>query len=289
MLGRFADVASLSPPGRAGTPDAVREYLEAGQGEYAGVLGLFVCQASRLPELITELIKVRPEQPLPLSLSIDTDLGGLAKAVSISESRADLLSLRMVEAPAPPDVDDVWLERIAEFIPEDVVRVVEPRGGGHKWLDSVRRVAEHGSWPKLRCGRLRDDSSLSVEEVASFLDVIISLNGASFKATGGLNRAVRHTDPETGATHHGFLNLLIATARTLSGDDVREALAATDGRALADEAAALSEQAQHAVRGIFASCAWSSFAEGVEDLMRLGLYAPRVSYGNESTGGAAGA
>lgn len=132
-------------------PEALRAHFASRGGEHAGVLGVFLCQASRLPELITELIKIKPKEPLPLSLIIDTGLGGVPKAISIVESRSELLSLRMVEMPAPSDVDEVWLERVSEFVPEDVIRVVEPRRGVG-WLDGVRNVIEHGSWPKIRCG-----------------------------------------------------------------------------------------------------------------------------------------
>ncbi|AHH93498.1 hypothetical protein GCM10010174_31570 [Kutzneria viridogrisea] len=250
--------------------DAVRGHLDARTGEYAGVLGLFLCPASRLPELITELIKAKPVKPVALSLVIDTGLGGVPKAVSIVESRAELLSLRMVEMPAPSDVDEVWLERVSEFVPEDVIRVVEPRRGGAEWLDGVGRVIEHGSWPKIRCGGLSQEAFPSVDQVADFLSVVAS-GGVSFKATAGLHNAVRHTDEETGFTHHGFLNLLVATARALSGKDVRAALSETDGEALAEEAKALSDPAAHAVRGVFASYGSCSLGEPVADLEKLGL------------------
>jgi hypothetical protein len=251
-------------------PEALRAHYEARAGDRAGLLGVFLCQASRLPELITELIKVKPKQPLPLSLIIDTGLGGVPKAISIVESRSELLSLRMVEMPAPSDVDEVWLERVSEFVPEDVIRVVEPRRGVG-WLDGVRKVIEHGSWPKIRCGGVSSENFPSVDEVADFLAVLSGASGASFKATNSLHRAVRHEDPETGIAHHGFLNILVAVARSLSGGDVRAALSSTDGQQLADEARGLSEQAAKAVRALFASYASATFAEPIADLEALGL------------------
>jgi hypothetical protein len=251
-------------------PDAIRLHLEGRSSNHAGLLGLFLCPASRLPELITELIKVKPIKPVALSLVIDTGLGGVPKALSIVESRAELLALRMVEMPAPSDVDEVWLERVSEFVPEDVVRVIEPRRGGREWLDGIGRVVEHGSWPKLRCGGLSTENFPSIDEVTDFL-AVINDGGASFKATAGLHNAVRHTDAKTGFTHHGFLNLLVATARMQSGGDVREALGMTDGVVLAEEAAALSDQAQHAARSVFASYGSCSLTDPITDLEGLGL------------------
>ncbi|WP_431903603.1 hypothetical protein [Amycolatopsis thermoflava] len=270
LFARLVDDSALFPPGTATMPDALRNYLAGREGDHAGLLGVFLCQASRLPELITELIKIKPKQPLPLSLIIDTGLGGVPKAISIVESRSELLSLRMVEMPAPSDVDEVWLERVSEFVPEDVIRVVEPRRGVG-WLDGVRRVIEHGSWPKIRCGGQSSENFPSVDEVADFLAVLSGSPGASFKATNSLHRAVRHDDPDNGIAHHGFLNLLVAVARSLSGGDVREALASTDGEALASEAKSLSEPAAKAVRALFASYACDSFEAPVADLEALGL------------------
>ncbi|MGW5715552.1 hypothetical protein ACWEVP_05245 [Amycolatopsis sp. NPDC003865] len=270
LFARLVDDSALFPPGDAAMPEALRAHFASRESEHAGVLGVFLCQASRLPELITELIKIKPKQPLPLSLIIDTGLGGVPKAISIVESRSELLALRMVEMPAPSDVDEVWLERVSEFVPEDVIRVVEPRRGVG-WLDGVRKVIEHGSWPKIRCGGQAGENFPSVDEVADFLAVVSAAEGASFKATNSLHRAVRHADPDTGFVHHGFLNLLVASARSLSGGDVRAALESTDAEALADEARALSEPAAKAVRALFASYAAASFEQPVRDMGELGL------------------
>jgi hypothetical protein len=270
LLARLVDDAALFPPGSATMPDAIRDHLAGRAGDQAGMVGLFLCPASRLPELIAELIRAKPATPLGLSLVVDTGLGGVPKAVSIVESRAELLALRMVEMPAPSDVDDVWLERVAEFVPEDAVRVVEPRRGGAEWLEGVRRVAEAGYWPKLRCGGLSTEAFPSADQVADFL-AVIAASGATFKATAGLHNATRHTDEKTGFTHHGFLNLLVATARALSGGDVRDALTSQDGEALAAEARGLAEPAARAVRSVFASYGSCSLTEPIEDLRGLGL------------------
>lgn len=272
LLARLIDDAALFPPGNATVPDAVRLHLAGRSSDFSDVVGLFLCPASRLPELITELIKVKPGKPVELSLVIDTGLGGVPKALSIVESRAELLALRMVEMPAPSDVDEVWLERVSEFVPEDVIRVIEPRRGVG-WLDGIQRVIEHGSWPKIRCGGVSVQNFPSVEEVADFLTVI-NAGGASFKATAGLHNAVRHTDEGTGFTHHGFLNLLMATARLVAGadaEDVRAVLASTDGKALADEAQNLTEHEALSVRGVFASYGSCSLTDPVDDLAELGL------------------
>ncbi|HEX6357563.1 hypothetical protein [Actinophytocola sp.] len=273
LLARLVDDAALFPPCNATVPDAVKLHLAGRSSDYADVLGLFLCPASRLPELITELIKVKPAKPVELSLVIDTGLGGVPKALSIVESRAELLALRMVEMPAPTDVDEVWLERVSEFVPEDVIRVIEPRRAAVGWLDGIQRVIEHGSWPKIRCGGPSGENFPSVAEVADFL-AVINDGGASFKATAGLHNAVRHTDAETGITHHGFLNLLLATSRLLAGADssvVQEAISSTDGTALADEARDLTEHEALSVRGVFASYGSCSLTDPVKDLEELGL------------------
>ncbi len=271
LFSRLVDDAALFPPGSAPAPEAVSAHLAARGGQYSGLLGPMLCQASRLAELITELAKVRPAEPVPLSLVCDTGLGGVPKSLSIIEGRQELLALRMVEMPAPSDVDDIWLERVSEFVPEDVVRVVEPRRSAEDgWLDGVKRVAEHGCWPKLRCGGPTSESVPPVDVVADFLSVISTLS-VPFKTTAGIRSAVRGEDPDNGYLRHGFLNMLVATARCLSGKDVREALASTDAEALAEEANSLSDEAATAVRDVFSSYGSGSLTDPAADLEGLGL------------------
>ena len=121
----------------------------------------------------------------------------MPKALSTVFSRASLLTPRTVETAAPPDVDAMWLDRVSEFVPEDVVAVVEPRrphtedtGGTTAWLEAVRRVAEHGCAPKLRCGGPRASDVPDSAHVEEFVQVAVE-TGRPFTVLG--LREVVHT------------------------------------------------------------------------------------------------
>jgi hypothetical protein len=270
LLARLVDDAALFPPSQTSVADAVKSHLAARRAPYAGVIGFLQCPISRLGALVTVLRKSRPTQPVALSLVADTGLGGLPKAISTALDNPKLLDLRMIEVPAPADVDSTWLVQLTEFVPDDVVRVVEPRRGRPEWLTGVRRVAEAGCWPKLRCGGQSVESFPSVAEVADFL-AIATGTGQPFKATAGLHHAIRHHDQSTGLTHHGLLNMLVGTAHAVSGADAHEALRCTDAATLAAEAGALSVDSSHIVREVFACYGSVSLTDPVADLVRLGL------------------
>jgi hypothetical protein len=282
LLRAIVDDAALVAEGpRPAMPDVVDEHLAARAADAGGLLGSLVVPVSRLSELVAELVKRRPSAPVPVALSVDTGLGGVPKALSLTSSRAALLDPRTVEMPAPHDVDTVWLERVTEFVPDDVVAVVEPRRpdveGSSDWLDGVRRVVEHGCRPKLRCGGGRAGAFPGVRDVAGFLALAVGA-GRSFTASLGLQRAVRYTDPDTGFTHHGWLNLLVATVRAIAAppgaaveEDIGDALRVTDGAALAGELAGVGPDAVIRVRSLFSSFGSTAVAGQGRELARLGL------------------
>jgi hypothetical protein len=270
LLARLVDDAALFPASGVSVVDAVHAHLAARHAPYGGVIGFLLGPISRLGALVSALRKVHPAQPLTLSLVADTGLGGLPKAISTVLDNANLLNLRMIEVPAPSDVDSNWLVQLTEFVPDDVIRVVEPRRGRPDWLTGVQRVAEAGCWPKLRCGGRSVESFPSVEEVADFM-AIATGTGRPFKATAGLHHAVRHHDESTGLTHHGLLNMLVATAHVVSGGNAHAALQCTDAAALATEAGELSEDRSRVVREVFACYASASLTDPVADMIRLGL------------------
>ena len=274
LFAQLVDDTSLLRP-KASAPDVdvvVARYLAARDGRYGGLIGQLVCPVSRLSTLVAELARSLPARPIDLSLVVDTGLGAVPKALSTVFSRASLLTPRTVETAAPPDVDAMWLDRVSEFVPEDVVAVVEPRrphtedtGGTTAWLAAVRRVAEHGCAPKLRCGGPRASDVPDSVHVEEFVQVAVE-TGRPFTALG--LREVVYTQGR-----HGILNLLLAVARALAGEDVREALENPDGPKVAAAVAGLSERTVKGVRGLVSRCGVDLDPLPTAQLSKLGLLA----------------
>lgn len=279
LFARLVDDTSLLQPQAAapGIGVVVSRYLSAREGRYGGLVGQLVCPVSRLSPLVSELARSVLSRPVDVSLVVDTGLGAVPKALSTVFSRSSLLTPRTVETAAPPDVDAVWLERVAEFVPENVVAVVEPRrpqggdpDGTAAWLNAVRRVADHGCAPRLRCGGPRVSDVPSVVDVTEFLRVVVEA-GRGF-TTLGLREVVRADDGAIPAPY-GILNLLVAVSRALTDSDVHGALESTDGPALASEIEALSERAVTGVRGLLSRCGADPEPMPVAQLAGLGLLA----------------
>lgn len=282
LFAHLVDDTALLRPRATVEPveDVVERYLTGRDSRYGGMVGHLVCPVSRLPQLVADLTRRGLDRPVDVSLVVDTGLGAVPKALSTVLSRPNLLTPRSVETAAPPDVDAVWLERVSEFVPEDVVPVVEPRRpqsgdepGTEAWLEAVRRVAEHGCTPKLRVGGPRMSDVPENADVERFVQVAVEA-GSGF-TTLGLAEMVR---PESsGTAPHGLLNLVVAVARALASGDVRGALASTDPAALAAELGGLSERAVTGVRQLLAHCGVELGADTVPGarLAGLGLLAGR--------------
>jgi hypothetical protein len=273
LFDHLVDDTSLLAP-RSAAPEVgavVARYLAARDGRHGGLRGQLVCPVSRLPVLVRELARRAPARPVDVSLVVDTGLGAVPKALSTVFSRSNLLTPRTIETAAPVDVDAVWLERVAEFVPDDVVAVVEPlrpvgadETATHAWLDALRRVAGHGCTPKLRCGGPRLSDVPSVAEVEHFVRVVVDAKGGfvalGLRSVGGVDGA--GTGLAAGPRRHGVLNLLVAVARAQSGGDVA---------ALAREALALGPAQVTEVRGLLARCGTDPEPDPAAELAGLGI------------------
>ncbi len=157
--------------------------------------------------------------------------------------------------------------------PRVLVRAVELRSGVMEqipcYVEGVTPSAlvGQGVFGKLRCGGVRVPP---VEEVAEYVTECARLQ-LPFKATAGLHAAVRGWEDSDGIPHHGYLNLLLAAARALSGGDVEAVLASTDPDALAAGARALDLDLAAAVRGLLHSYGSCDTDRPVTDAQKLGL------------------
>jgi hypothetical protein len=138
-------------------------------------------------------------------------------------------------------------------------------------LDTVAGARAEGLpiAPKFRVGGLAAELFPTPVELAA---VICACRDRElpFRLAAGLRHALRHTDPETGFTHHGFLNVLVACVLASDGGEVAEvaeALAATHPVPLIEPARARRD----GPRPLWHGFGTTSVLEPLTELIRLGL------------------
>jgi hypothetical protein len=92
-----------------------------------------------------------------------------------------------------------------------------------------------------------------------------------FKLTAGLHEAIRFTSPATGFTHHGFLNIAMATEAARRGEDT-EAVGALLAEDDAEHLVNLANASDGSWRQSFTSFGTCSISEPARSLERLGLF-----------------
>jgi hypothetical protein len=153
------------------------------------------------------------------------------------------------------------------------VKAVELRSGTRDDLPcyvegiAPSELKPHGMLGKLRCGGVRIPS---VEEVAAYVTAAARAS-LPFKGTAGMHAAVRGWESTNGEPHHGYLNLVLAVARSLREDDVVDVLRCDDADALVAEAKELSDDLVVATRWLFHSYGSCDTDRPVHDALELGL------------------
>jgi hypothetical protein len=287
LLAGLVDDAGLFPPEQLPMGAALARHRADEMSESRGRSMLshrFLCPASRLGELRAEPMleswTVEPERPglrnapglrLRLGLIVDTGLDGLA-AVSAEALDDPRLELDLVEVPAPST--ETVTSALETLVGVDTAVYIEgPREPG--WVKTVGAWAGPGGLrgAKVRCGGARAELFPSPEELAAFLCACAE-TAVNFKATAGLHGAVRHRDEATGFMHHGYLNLVLGTARAAakgSVEEVAEVLASTDEAALVAEFRAVSARMALLTRAMFRAYGSCSTSDPREEAAALGL------------------
>ena len=284
VLAGLVDDAALFPPSSAEMAEAVLAHRRHRAAWYAALIGRFLCSASRVAELRAALDAeptrtgplglARAERPAgagPLRLGVvGAGLENMPRA--LADVAADpRLVLEAVEIALPAgtsgrhDVSEAT-KRAVSALPTGVLGYVEvPRA--HGWEAALDVLSAFGRGAKLRTGGTTAADVPSVAEVAGFLTACAA-RLLPLKCTAGLHHAVRWHDPQTGTDQHGFLNILVAAAGAVAGEDPAQPLSEQDGAALAERTRLLDPSP---VRGLFTSFGSCSVDEPVADLRALGL------------------
>jgi hypothetical protein len=271
LFAGLIDDAAVFPPGSARLADAVTAHREHRAAWYAPLVGPLLLPASALAASARLLAR---DERVAVGVIGDTGLDGLPVAVDGADPR---LEIRQVEAATAKRGQDPQpglrrlLTLLAGWPMVDGYAEIPLTWGLLVALDTVAEARAAGTRvaPKFRTGGLAAELFPTPVELAA---VICACRDRElpFKLTAGLHHALRHSDPETGFTHHGFLNVLVASVAAADGAEVAEVaeiLAATDPLRLLTVIRARREQARPLWIG-FGSC---SILEPLTDLIRLGV------------------
>lgn len=271
LFDRLVDDAAVFPPGSAPLTEAVAAHRRHRVAWYSGLVGPLLLPASALsdaPALLSD------GERLAIGVIGDVPLGKLATIVDDLDPRLDV---RQVEAAVAKRGEDPQpglseLTELARRRPDvDVYAEVPLTWGLLGALDEIARERAAGIRiaAKFRTGGLAAELFPTPVELAA---VICACRDRElpFKLTAGLHHALRHTDPETGFSHHGFLNVLAASSVAAAGAEVAavaELLADTDPVLVVDPIRAGHDRERPLWTG-FGSC---SVGEPLADLIQLGL------------------
>lgn len=230
LLERMVDDAAVFPPGNAPVPEALAAHAQHRSGWYSDLVGPLMLPASALPGL--------EESALPrIGVIGDSGLTGVPEALAAAAASGRWAQFEVAVAKRGEDPQPGLRTLLAEVgmaadANLDVYAEVPLTWGLLDALDTLASERSTGARvaPKFRTGGLAAELFPTPVELAA---VICACRDRElpFKLTAGLHHALRHTDPETGFTHHGFLNILAACLHAAAGAevaDVAELLGATD-------------------------------------------------------------
>jgi hypothetical protein len=265
------DDAATFPPGDAPLADAVAAYDARRSQWYADLVGSLVC---------TDTDVASVDRPLPLSVVVTGGAGAIAGALGLA-ARHDhrvagveiaLRDLDDLPGNARRVVAAVDAARSAGVLAEDTPVFVElPQGDpGAGWLAAADEVAAAELRLKLRTGGVEAHLFPDPASLAAGIDAALDRE-TPFKCTAGLHHAVRHRDDATGFTHHGFLNVLLATRALFEGASRGDAAALLESTDADDLAARADEATVVGARRWFTSFGSCSVRGPLDDLIALGL------------------
>jgi len=269
VFARLVDDAAVYPPGSVPLHEAVKDHRRHRSAWYADLVGPLLVPASATRQL-AEL--VGGTDGFAIGLVADTGIAGLRAALDAAPSAVAQVEIAVAKRGEDPQPGVAALLDLLR--PSDGLRAyaeVPLTFGLLSALDALGDARREGLpvAAKFRTGGLAAELFPTPIELAA---VICACRDRElpFKLTAGLHHAIRHTDPETGFIHHGFLNVLVATMQAVQGAEVADVgatLAITDPVPLIEA----TRRLLHDDRPLWISFGSCSVLEPVQDLARLGL------------------
>ena len=269
---RLVDDAAIFPPGSMPLADAVPAHAAHLTSEHAELVGPFIITDEDLAATAQLADTEASRGPLAVSVVIPT-------AVALPKAMAALADLQLLSAAGwevklDPSRDAIEQVRAIAAAGDTgtPVYVEAPRPDTDSWIPTLNAVAVHGLRLKFRTGGTQPNAFPTSMQVAAWIDGAVGAN-VPFKATAGLHQAIAHTDPVTGFAHHGYLNVLAATAvaRAGAGRDAIAAAVAERGRTELIARVRAFGPALTEARESFLSYGSCSIDEPLADLTTLGL------------------
>jgi hypothetical protein len=269
LFAGLIDNAALLPPGAAPFARAVVQHRAHEAAWYGGLLGPLLVPATVVPEALRAPGLDRP----PVALIGDTGIARLPAqraaliAAGFPVGRVEAAVAKRGEDPVPG-----LRELLAQAEPGlDLHAEIPLTWGVTEALDLLAEARRDGirATAKFRTGGLAAELFPTAGDLAGLI-VACRERAVPFKLTAGLHRAVRHTDPETGFVHHGFLNVLTACLAAAAGEplpSVTERLAGTDAVLLIEGTRPYRRQE----RPLWTSFGTCDLANPIADLRAVGL------------------
>jgi hypothetical protein len=208
LLGQLFDDAAVFPPGSATLPEAVSGHRAHRRAWYADLVGPLLVPATEV-EALARLLE--PAETVGIGVVND---GSLADCFRRFPDAVRVVQVEAAVAKRGEDPQPGLAELIARL------RSTGQRGfaevplslGLLNGLDTLCAARSDGVEvsAKFRTGGLAAELFPTPMELAAVICACVE-RSLPFKLTAGLHHAIRHTDPETGFHHHGFLNILAAT------------------------------------------------------------------------------
>jgi hypothetical protein len=274
LFAGLVDDAAASPVGGVTLWEAIEAHRRHRRAWYGGLVGPLLVPTS----VLDELTRVRDRDDVEIALVADSGLDRLAEAV-VALTRAGT-SVQRVEAAVAKRGEDPLpgLRRLLavgeELAGVQVFAEIPLTWGLIDALDAMAGIVS-GSVPvaaKFRIGGLAAELFPTPVSLAGVICACRDRN-IRFKLSAGLQRAIRHNDPETGFTHHGVLNVLAACLTAATGASlgaVADLLAATDAVPVVE----LVRAGRGLARPLWTGFSSSLPGELLPDLRAFGLLGP---------------